>query len=224
MYKARQRGLKRIVAVKMISAAGHHGPADLASVYGEQGAAMARSDRDDEAEKALNQSLDYSRAVLAQPRGRDPTARDGWRQRVAGRHCLRAWQAARRRATLALGPRDPDRAGPARTPERAGTSIARPVLAHSGRRDEAMKNAEVLFKTNADRPAVLFPVARCFAACASGSTNDSLRPRAMALALDALGAAIRNGFRDPVAIRTDPDFTQLRSDPAFEKLVDGIKP
>ncbi len=110
---------------------------------------------------------------------------------------------------------------PQNVPAQASLALA---LAHSGRRDEAMKNAEVLFKTNADRPAVLFPVARCFAACASGSTNDSLRPRAMALALDALGAAIRNGFRDPVAIRTDPDFTQLRSDPAFEKLVDGIKP
>ena len=46
----------------------------------------------------------------------------------------------------------------------------------------------------------------------------------MVLALDALGAAIRNGYRDPVAIRTDPDFTALLSEPAFKNLVDGIKP
>jgi tetratricopeptide (TPR) repeat protein len=97
-------------------------------------------------------------------------------------------------------------------------------LAHSGRRDEALKNAEGLLKTNADRPAVLLPLARCFAACASGGTNAADRRRASALALDSLGAAIRNGYRDPVAIRTDPEFTPLLSEPAFKNLVDGITP
>ena len=98
------------------------------------------------------------------------------------------------------------------------------ALAHSGRRDEALKNAEALLKTNADRPAVLVSLARCFAACAAGATNDGDRRRASALALDQLGAAIRNGYRDPVAIRTEPDFTALLSDAGFSKLVDGIKP
>ena len=41
VYKARQRGLKRIVALKMISAVGHHAPEDLARFRSE---AMAVAD------------------------------------------------------------------------------------------------------------------------------------------------------------------------------------
>ena len=70
---------------------------------------------------------------------------------------------------------------------------------------------------------MLVPLARCFAACATGGTTDVDAGRARALALDALGVAVRNGYRDPVAIRTDADFTQLLSEPAFKKLVDEIK-
>ena len=39
--------------------------ADLASLYGEQGAAPARFGQDDPAEKAFNQALNFSRTVLA---------------------------------------------------------------------------------------------------------------------------------------------------------------
>jgi hypothetical protein len=85
-----------------------------------------------------------------------------------------------------------------------------------------VKKAEELLRANADRPAVLIPLARCFAACAVSGSADGHRRRA--LALEALGAAIRNGYRDAVAIRTEPDFIELLSEPGFKSLVDGIKP
>jgi hypothetical protein len=128
---------------------------DLASVFGEQGAALARGGQHDEAEKAFSPSLAYSRVVLE---------------------------------------RDPEDA------------------------------AQELLKTNAGRPAVLVTLARCFAACAAGGTNGVDRRRARGLALDGLDAAIRNGYRDQVAIRTDPDFAPLLSEPELNKLVDGLKP
>ena len=57
----------------------------------------------------------------------------------------------------------------------------------------------------------------CFAACAAVGTDESIRRRATALAQAALTAAIRDGYRDPVAVRTDPEFTQLLSGSRVQK-------
>jgi serine/threonine-protein kinase len=199
--------------------------ADLASVYGEQGAALARIGQDDEAEKALNQSLTYARAVLA----RDPE--DTGQRLVMADGSERLASLAQKRGKpadaaplwrTALEIRtDLAQFDPHNVPAQAALALA---LAHSGHRAEALKKAEELLGTNADRPAVLLLLARCFAACSAGGTDDGHRRRATALALDSVGAAIRNGYRDPVAIRTEPDFTQVLSERAFQNLVDGIKP
>ncbi len=198
---------------------------DLASVYVEHAAALARSDRPDEAEKAFAQSLDYARAVLA----RDP---DDAAQRLVLARCTewlaslagkrgkqpdadRLWRSALEIRTELAGLETRN------APAQAALALA---LAHSSRQAEALKKAEQLLKTNANRPAVLIPLARCFAACAVGGADDGDRRRARAFALDALGAAIHNDYRDLFAIRTDPDFTQLLSEPGFKTLVDGIKP
>jgi len=198
---------------------------DLASVSGEQGAAMARSGQRDEAEKALLQSLEYSRAVLAS----DPADSGQRLVTAAGSEWLAA--IAHKRGKLPDAERLWHSALEIRTelaqlearnvPAQASLALA---VAHCSRWAEALKRAEALSKSNADKPAVLLPLARCFAACAGGAANDADRRRALALALDALGAAIRNGYRDPVAIRTDPDFNAILADPGFKKLVDGIKP
>ena len=143
---------------------------DLASVFGEEGAAMVRSGRLDEAEKALKQSLDYSRAMLAS----DP---DDAAQRLVTA-AASEWLAAI--AHSAASGLTPNNCGtrPSRirkdlallesrnVPAQASLALA---LAHSGRRDEALKNAEAILKTNADRPAVLVSLAACFAACAASA-------------------------------------------------------
>jgi eukaryotic-like serine/threonine-protein kinase len=198
---------------------------DLASVFGEQGAAMARAGRYDEAESAFNQSLTYSRAVLT----RNPEDAAQRLVTTAGSEGLAAL--AQKRGKLADAERLWRSALEIRSelaqlenqnvPAQAALAIA---LAHAGRFDDAMKNGEELLRTNADRPAVLLPIARCFAACAAGGTTDADRRRASSLAQGALGAAIRNGYHDAVAIRTEPDFSPLLSETNFKNLVDRAKP
>jgi eukaryotic-like serine/threonine-protein kinase len=198
---------------------------DLASVYGEQGTALARAGRYDEAENALNQSLNYSRAVLT----RDPEAAAQRLVTAAGSERLAGL--AQKRGKLADAERLWRSALEIRSelaqlenqnaPAQAALALA---LAHTGRFDDALKKAEELVRTNADRPAVLLPIAQCFAACAAGGTSDADRRRARSLAQDALSAAIRNGFHDVVAIRTEPDFSPLLSEAKFKNLVDHAKP
>jgi serine/threonine-protein kinase len=198
---------------------------DLASVYAEQGEAMARTGLHDQAARAFNQSLSYSRAVLA----RDPeeaaqrlvtAGASEWLAALAQKRGERAeaeklWRSALEiRTELA-------QLESQNVPAQVALALS---LAHTGRCDLALKNAEERLRTNPDRPAVLFPLARCFAACVACAASDVDRRRARALAQDALSAGVRHGYRDPVAIRTDPEFSQLLADPEFKSLVDGIKP
>jgi hypothetical protein len=199
--------------------------ADLASVYGEQGAALARAGRDDLAAKAIEQSLEYARAVLA----RDPeqTAQrlvvaDGCERLavLAQKHSKPVDAAPLWREALEIRT-DFAQLDPHSVPAQAALAL---TLAHLGRGDESLKKAEDLLRSYAARPAVLLPLARCFAACTAAGSNDAHRRRATALALDSIGAAIRHGYRDPVAIRTDPDLIPLFAEPSFKNLVDSIKP
>ena len=197
---------------------------DLALIFGEQGAALARSGQHDEAEKALNQSLDFARDVLAHD-SEDTAPRlvaAGDSEQLAAlalkrgkpAEAERLWQVALEVRTE-LAQLEPDN-----VPVQTAFALA---LAHSGRRAEAMKRAQELFKTNATRTAVLLPVARCFAVCAVGALDDAERIRTITLARDALAAAIRNGYRDPAPIRTEPDFAKLLAEPEFKTLVDALK-
>jgi len=196
---------------------------DLASVYGEQGAALARIGADDQAEKAINQSIKYAREVLdhnpddvaqrlvtaaaserlaaiAQKRGKSADAAAHWRAALEVRAELAQFE-------------------PNNVPAQAALALA---LAHSGRCGEVVAKAQGILERNSDRPAVLVPLAQCFAVCAAASATDRLR--LSELALNALLAAIRNGYRDPIAIRTEPDFSRLLAESRFQGMVDGIKP
>jgi tetratricopeptide (TPR) repeat protein len=198
---------------------------DLAMVSSEWGEALARIGQDIEAEGVLNQSLEYSRAALA----RKPD--DAAQRLVTAASSERLAALAHKRGKtseedrlwrLALDIRN----------ERADFDVHNVLtqaalalaLAHSRQCTEALHKAELLLKASPDRPAVLLPLARAFAACARHSTIDSDRRRARAFAIEAVGSAIRSGYRDRVAVRTDAEFTELLTDPEFKKLVDGITP
>jgi hypothetical protein len=98
------------------------------------------------------------------------------------------------------------------------------ALAHCGRRDEAARKAEALGRTAADRPALLIPLARCFASCAAGEPDAALRQRQVARMLDSLASAVRCGYRDVAVLKTDTDFASFRAAPAFRALIDALKP
>ena len=164
--------------------------------------AVLERDPDDAAQRLVTAAASEGLAALSHTRGKPADAEKLWRSALEIRTELAQLETHNVTAQAALGL----------------------ALAHSGRRDEALKKAEALLKANADRPAVLVKLTQCFAACAAGGTNDVERRRARALALDALGAAVRNGYRDQVAIRTDPDFAPLRCEPGLKNLMDGIKP
>ena len=198
---------------------------DLATIYGEYGAALMRSGQDAEAENALNQSLAHAREVLARDAEdasqRQVTASDSeLLAALALKHGKPA--EAERLWRMALEIRtDLAQSEPHNVAMQAAFALA---LAHSGRRDDALKKAEDLLKSNADRTPILLSLARCFAVCAAASANDDDGRRARALAHDALSRAVDGGYRDPTPIRTDPDFTQILSQPEFKSLLDRINP
>jgi hypothetical protein len=110
---------------------------------------------------------------------------------------------------------------PGSLPRQADLALA---LAHCGRREEAARQAEVVLRVGADRTALSLPLARSFAACAAADSDDVLRHRDGSRVLELLDAAIRVGYRDSFAIRTDPDFAPFHFDPAFQALLDKLKP
>ncbi len=197
---------------------------DLATIQGELGAMLARSGQDADAENALNQSLAYARELLAHDAEdtfqRLVTAADSdLLAALAVKHGKPAEAERLWRISLEIRT-DLAQLEPHNVPMQAAFALA---LAHSGHRDEAMKKAEDLFKSNSDRTPILLPLARCFAVCAARA-NDDVARRARALAHDALVRAVDGGYRDPTPIRAEPDFTQVLSQPEFKSLLDRINP
>jgi serine/threonine-protein kinase len=198
---------------------------DMAVVCRAYGDSLSDRGDDSEAEKLLRRSLQHAESALAQ----DP-------EELTVRPVIAA--ANDRLAAIALRSNRPAdaqrlfrasleirselvRLEPCNLPWQADLALA---LAHCGRRDEAARKAEELMRTAADRPALLIPLARCFAACAAGEPDAALRRRHVARMLDALAAAVRDGYRDVAVLKTDPDFAPFRAEPAFKVLIDGLKP
>jgi serine/threonine-protein kinase len=199
--------------------------ADLAAIHGSYGDALSRRGDDAEAEKALRRSLQHAESALAQnpeEQGVQPVmaaADDALAAIALKAHreadAQRLFQASLEiRVELA-------RLDPSNLPRQAELALA---LAHCGRREEAARKADELMRTAADRPVLLIPLARCFAACAAGESDSGRRQRDVAQMLDTLNAAVRNGYRDIVVLKSDPDFAPFRNTPAFQALVDALKP
>ncbi len=198
--------------------------ADLAAIHGAYGEALLRRGEDAEGEKVLRRSLQHAESALAQ----NPeelrvqplmaAANDGLAAIALRAHreadAQRLFQASLEiRSELV-------RLEPGNRPRRAELALA---LAHCGRRDEAVRQADELVRTAADRPALLIPLARCFAACAAAEPDAARRQRDVARLLDALGAAVRNGYRDVVVLTSDPDFAPFRAAPDFQAIMQALE-
>jgi serine/threonine-protein kinase len=191
---------------------------DLAEVYGAQGDAQLRLGRADEAAASYRKSLESLQAALARnpeaPALQPPLALA--EERLAG-DALRRGQReeAERRFREALKVRE-ELAGlePDNLVARAAHVLA---LAHCGKYTEAARGAEDLRRRAPRCAELLLQAARAYAACAAGA--EAQRPLYTQKALEILQAvAALPGYRDVVALRTDPDLAPLRDEPGFQAL------
>lgn len=102
------------------------------------------------------------------------------------------------------------------------------VLARRGQFADAAATAERLHQFAPRRAETLYDVARCYAVCITNLTREKERLTAeeaaqkedyTARAVEALGEAVRLGFRSTVHILTDPDLKSIRQEEGVRKLV-----
>jgi hypothetical protein len=108
------------------------------------------------------------------------------------------------------------------------------ALARCGRHVEAAVIARKLRERAAQDPGMLFFAACGSALCAGaldgpaahGDTPDAreARRRYRDQAIESLERAVGAGYRDVVALETDPDLTPIRRDPAFAALLERLRP
>jgi len=100
------------------------------------------------------------------------------------------------------------------------------ILARCGQHALAAERAENLRKRSPQDPGMLFQSACTYALCAEavarshdGQGASGLKQRYVALALETLGRSIDCGYRDVVALRTDPDLDPIRAEPLFQDML-----
>ncbi len=79
-------------------------------------------------------------------------------------------------------------------------------------------------KNDASDPEILFETARCYAGCSAVPGIDAaLRTSYAQKAIKSIAASIGAGYRDWVALDTEPDLDPIRGDAEFKSIVDGLK-
>jgi tetratricopeptide (TPR) repeat protein len=114
----------------------------------------------------------------------------------------------------------PPLAGSASLKDRGNTAIA---LARCGRDAEAAGRAEALCKDAPRSGCARFDAACCYAVCAGKAADTARQEEYRRKAVAALREAAGPGFKDVVALETDPDLDALRGDLRFEALLAELK-
>jgi serine/threonine protein kinase len=193
--------------------------ADLADIYETWGDAQLGLGRKDDAQKSYAKALKASQAALA--KGTED---------YAYRRTLLA-QAHERLAAVATEPSEAADHYQAELPIRKELLDSDPsnltvqaayllTLAHCGQVAEAAAGADQLGK----QVPLLLQKARCYAACAVASMQPGQAKDYRDKALDALRGAAAAGFRDPAALRSDPNLVPVRREPAFSALLATLRP
>jgi serine/threonine-protein kinase len=92
--------------------------------------------------------------------------------------------------------------------------------ARCGRHAEAAKAAEALWQHSPQDTRVLFHVACGYALCAAATHDkDELNKKYLDESFAVLRQARQHGWKDPVALRTDPDLDPLRGHAAYHELL-----
>ena len=92
-----------------------------------------------------------------------------------------------------------------------------------GRAAEAVAVVREWLKLYPEDPTRLVPAARNLAEAAGMPDTDGRRKEYVRMAVDALRAAVANGFRDAERIDRDREFAPLRSDPEFQRLMTELR-
>ena len=92
------------------------------------------------------------------------------------------------------------------------------TLAHCGERADAARTTAKVIERFPENVALLLQAARCYAVCAAGAAEGE-RTSYIERAAEALRAATRGDFRDPVLLRTDPDLASLLSEPEVSEML-----
>jgi tRNA A-37 threonylcarbamoyl transferase component Bud32/tetratricopeptide (TPR) repeat protein len=97
------------------------------------------------------------------------------------------------------------------------------VLPHCGKHDHAARLAETLRSGNANDRELLLVIARCYAQCAAAVPGDArLREQYAQQALDAVQAAVAQGYSDVMTLESAPDLEPIRNRQEYKKLLAGL--
>jgi hypothetical protein len=84
--------------------------------------------------------------------------------------------------------------------------------------------AEALRTSRQDDRELLLTIARCYAQCATAVLADTpLAVRYEQKALQALQAAVAQGYSDIMMLESAPDLDPVRGRPEFKKLLEKVK-
>jgi tetratricopeptide (TPR) repeat protein/tRNA A-37 threonylcarbamoyl transferase component Bud32 len=98
------------------------------------------------------------------------------------------------------------------------------VLPHCGKHEEAVRLAETLRTDKENDRELLLMIARCYAQCARATSGDSpLRAQYELKAVQAVQAAVAQGYSDVMTLEAAPDLDPVRDRPQFKKLLDEVK-
>jgi serine/threonine-protein kinase len=114
----------------------------------------------------------------------------------------------------------PPLAGSADLHDRGNTAI---VLARCGRDAEAAGRAVALCKDAPRSASARFDAACCYAVCAGKAADTARQAEYRRKAVAALREAAGPGYKDVVALETDPDLDALRDDAGFKALLAELK-
>jgi hypothetical protein len=96
------------------------------------------------------------------------------------------------------------------------------TLAHCGKEADAQRKAEELLRRRPKSVPLLLDAARCYAVSAGIAATPETRRRCLERAVSALRTATGEGYKDGLALETDPELASLREAKSFRDLLDGL--
>jgi serine/threonine-protein kinase len=194
--------------------------ANLADVLGDRGDIELREGKLAEAEKTYQESLKYLNPGLAAVPNHAPY------QLQLAQHHERMAVIAARKGDKAEAKKDYDEAFRIRKELREiepnnvpwlGTALR--LFAISGRVPLAVRQLEWQYRIRPRSIPLLLEAARACAVGAATATDPATKQRYVEKAIGALHAAMRAGYKDTIALKTDPDLTPLQQEPLFVSLL-----